>query len=214
MTAAFTYTAANWQRDLRHLLDGVEFDLCHGGNRKSRQVALSFFRSNSFSYYVTNSSLTTEWAAMLVYMKTLIDDILTQNTPSTNYQTLMSVSPATLQIKNATISEEPGAQTVVDSLIDISRSALVANSATSTTYNVTAATYNGVTGDMDLTIGSHTLPVNTKIILKTNSLTFTCAKDDHATNHPYPRSSDPYSNKYTSILSTTTNTFNINVGTS
>ena len=95
--------------------------MSHGGNRKSRQVALNFFRSNSFSYYVTNSSLTTEWAAMLAYMKTLIDDVLTQNTPSTNYQTLMSVSPATLQIKNATISEEAGAQTVVNNLINVSR---------------------------------------------------------------------------------------------
>ena len=211
-SASFTYTAANWSRDLRHLLDGVEFDLSHGGNRKSRQVALNFFRSNSFSYYVTNSSLTTEWAAMLAYMKTLIDDVLTQNTPSTNYQTLMSVSPATLQIKNATISEEAGAQTVVDSLINVSRDAIVSNSATSTTYNVTAATYDGATGDMDLTIGTHSLAVNTKIIIKTNSLTFTCDKDNNVSQKTYPRTTDPAYVTPIAITSTTGTTIRVNVG--
>ena len=211
-SAAFTYTAADWSRDLRHLLDGVEFDLSHGGNRKSRQVALNFFRSNSFSYYVTNSSLTTEWAAMLAYMKTLIDDVLTQNTPSTNYQTLMSVSPATLQIKNATISEEAGAQTVVNNLINVSRDAIVSNSATSTTYNVTAATYDGATGDMDLTIGSHSLAVNTKIIIKTNSLTFTCDKDNNVSQKSYPRTTDPAYVTPIAITSTTGTTIRVNVG--
>ena len=211
-SAAFTYTAADWSRDLRHLLDGVEFDLSHGGNRKSRQVALNFFRSNSFSYYVTNSSLTTEWAAMLAYMKTLIDDVLTQNTPSTNYQTLMSVSPATLQIKNATISEEAGAQTVVNNLINVSRDAIVSNSATSTTYNVTAATYDGATGDMDLTIGSHSLAVNTKIIIKTNSLTFTCDKDNNVSQKTYPRTTDPAYVTPIAITSTTGTTIRVNVG--
>ena len=211
-SAAFTYTAADWSRDLRHLLDGVEFDLSHGGNRKSRQVALNFFRSNSFSYYVTNSSLTTEWAAMLAYMKTLIDDVLTQNTPSTNYQTLMSVSPATLQIKNATISEEAGAQTVVNNLINISRDAIVSNSATSTTYNVTAATNDGATGDMDLTIGSHSLAVNTKIIIKTNSLTFTCDKDNNVSQKTYPRTTDPAYVTPIAITSTTGTTIRVNVG--
>ena len=211
-SAAFTYTAADWSRDLRHLLDGVEFDLSHGGNRKSRQVALNFFRSNSFSYYVTNRSLTTEWAAMLAYMKTLIDDVLTQNTPSTNYQTLMSVSPATLQIKNATISEEAGAQTVVNNLINVSRDAIVSNSATSTTYNVTAATYDGATGDMDLTIGSHSLAVNTKIIIKTNSLTFTCDKDNNVSQKSYPRTTDPAYVTPIAITSTTGTTIRVNVG--
>ena len=211
-SAAFTYTAADWSRDLRHLLDCVEFDLSHGGNRKSRQVALNFFRSNSFSYYVTNSSLTTEWAAMLAYMKTLIDDVLTQNTPSTNYQTLMSVSPATLQIKNATISEEAGAQTVVNNLINVSRDAIVSNSATSTTYNVTAATYDGATGDMDLTIGSHSLAVNTKIIIKTNSLTFTCDKDNNVSQKTYPRTTDPAYVTPIAITSTTGTTIRVNVG--
>ena len=211
-SAAFTYTASDWSRDLRHLLDGVEFDLSHGGNRKSRQVALNFFRSNSFSYYVTNSSLTTEWAAMLAYMKTLIDDVLTQNTPSTNYQTLMSVSPATLQIKNAAITEEVGGQAVVESLIDISRNAIVSNSATSTTYNVTAATYDGATGDMDLTIGSHSLAVNTKIVLKTGSLTFTCDKDNNVSQKSYPRTTDPAYVTPIAITSTTGTTIRVNVG--
>ena len=117
---------------------------------------------------------------MLAYMKTLIDDVLTQNTTSTNYPNINECFPATLQIKNAAITEEVGGQAVVESPIDILQEMLLyLNSATSTTYNVTAATYDGATGDMDLTIGSG-LAVNTKIVLKTGSLTFTCDKDNNA----------------------------------
>lgn len=74
--------------------------------------------------------------------------------------------------------------------------------------------YDPVSGIATITVSNHGFSIGERIKLDDGSLTFTCDKDDHATNHPYPRSSDPYSNKYTSILSTTTNTFNVNVGTS
>mgnify|MGYP007045175115 CR=1 FL=1 len=49
-------------------------------------------------------------------------------------------------------------------------------------------------------------------LLKTNSLTFTCAKDDHATNHTYPRTTDPAYATPISVTSTTGTTIRVNVG--
>ena len=44
---------------------------------------------------------------------------------------------------------------------------------------------------MDLTIGSHSLAVNTKIVLKTGSLTFTCDKDNNVSKNRNSRTIDP-----------------------
>ena len=41
---------------------------------------------------------------------------------------------------------------------------------------------------------------------------FTCAKDGHASNHSYPRTTDPIHNKNVAIGATTQNTVTLNVG--
>ena len=53
--------------------------------------------------------------------------------------------------------------------------------------DVTNATYNGVTGDLVLTIGSHSYTTSNTVKIAPNSLTFTCDKDNNATDHSYPR---------------------------
>ena len=62
-------------------------------------------------------------------------------------------------------------------------------------YTPSAGSYNPVTGDMSLTVGSHTMRVGETVTIADNSLTFTCAQDNHQTDHTYPRSTDPYSGK-------------------
>ena len=42
-----------------------------------------------------------------------------------------------------------------------------------------------------------------------NSLVFTCAQDNNATNKSYPRSTDPISNKWTKITVSDANTFSV-----
>ena len=54
-------------------------------------------------------------------------------------------------------------------------------------YNVSDASYDPNSGKMVLTIGSHDLDVGTSIKIADNSLTFTCDKDNNATQHSYPR---------------------------
>ena len=89
-------------------------------------------------------------------------------------------------------------------------------------YTPTGATYTGATGVMVLTIGNHNFVQNDKIRIAPGSLVFTCAKDSHATHHPYPRSrnvpnaigTDPYYNKDVTITATTATTITMNIGIS
>ena len=77
------------------------------------------------------------------------------------------------------------------------------------------ATYNPVTGVLSLTFASaHSMSTGDTITLDNNSITFTCDKDNHATNHAYPRATDPASGATLAITKTSNTAFTINVGTS
>ena len=81
-------------------------------------------------------------------------------------------------------------------------------------HNVSAATYYETTGDMKLSIGTHTLTDAASIKIQTDSLRFTCSKDSYATQHRYPRKGDP---KYDGMVVTgvaSDTQFTVNVGTS
>lgn len=55
------------------------------------------------------------------------------------------------------------------------------------TFDVTAANYDPESGDVELTIGSHTLSKYESIKLRDESLVFTCDLDNNATEHAYPK---------------------------
>jgi len=59
-------------------------------------------------------------------------------------------------------------------------------------WDVTAATYDPASGDVVLTIGAHSLPVGTKVKVKTESIAFKCGKDNYKTEHAYPRAARAY----------------------
>ena len=73
-------------------------------------------------------------------------------------------------------------------------------------------TYNGVTGDMVLEIGSHSLTTSNTVQIATGAVTFTCDKDGHQTNHSYPRASDPVAGTNIAITAVTATTITVNVG--
>ena len=81
-------------------------------------------------------------------------------------------------------------------------------------HTVTNATYNPSSGITTITINNHGFANGSFIKLNQHSLRFTCDKDSNATNHDYPRISDPIYNKWIPISNSTTNTFEINVGVS
>ena len=80
---------------------------------------------------------------------------------------------------------------------------------------VTAAsgtTYDPTTGDMILEIGSHSLTTSNTIQIANDAVTFTCDADSNATNHSYPRATDPVSGQNIAITGVTATTITVNVG--
>ena len=75
----------------------------------------------------------------------------------------------------------------------------------------TGASYSGTTGICQITSNNHGLIDGDYVKLRDGALTFTCAEDSNATNHPYPRHTDLASNKWLKVTNVTTNTFDIQV---
>ena len=71
-----------------------------------------------------------------------------------------------------------------------------------------------MTGLLVIGIGSHSLTTSNTITIDNGGITFTCDADDNATDHPYPRATDPASTKILTISAVTSDTFTVNVGTS
>jgi len=107
------------------------------------------------------------------------------------------------------------------------------NPSNGTKFNVTDAVYNGgpgtktihgislAEGEIVLTIGTHNLQANDTISIADNSLIFTCTMDNRATEHAYPRPTDPASvntsdlnNGVLSVSIFSTTQIRVNVGAS
>ena len=91
----------------------------------------------------------------------------------------------------------------------------VADAISSGASNFTAqagTTYNPVSGDMQITLGTHSLTTANTIQIADGGITFTCDADNHATNHSYPRSTDPVSGTNIAITAVTATTITVNVG--
>jgi len=88
------------------------------------------------------------------------------------------------------------------------------NSASSFTVNVGASSGGDYTHYfISATPNGIKKAINT-IGIATGAITFTCSKDNYATLHPYPRTTDPAHNATLGIEAVTTNSFTVNVGTS
>ena len=87
------------------------------------------------------------------------------------------------------------------------------SSSSLTTFSVSTATYDHTTGDLVLTIGSHSLTTSSRIALAGESIVFTCASDGNDREIAYP---DKDSASYNSVLPVTAfgaTTITVNVGT-
>ena len=79
-------------------------------------------------------------------------------------------------------------------------------------FTPTGAVYNPITGFMDLTITGHPFVDGDRIKIAANSLTFTCGKDGNTSNKTYPRTTDPYYDKWIGVQKVDANTIKVNVG--
>ena len=82
------------------------------------------------------------------------------------------------------------------------------------TWSPTAATYTPATGDLVFTMAGHTMTTSDTVTLGEGCFTFTCDADGHATNHAYPRTTDPAYNTPLAITNVNGDLVTINVGAS
>ena len=206
---------------------------------------------------VTVAGVGTTTPTDATYDPTTGDLVLTIPSHSYNTTQVLGFSTDALtfscsQDRNATDHSYPRAN---DPIIGIGTTAITSTTtntvtvnvgtAPKVTFDVSDATYTPTTGDLALTIGSHTLKGSTshtlttctytpttgimtcfvsgvgigtsifsngdRVKFATDSLTFTCAEDSHATNHTYPRAGDYANNKWLAISGVTTNSFEVQV---
>jgi len=92
---------------------------------------------------------------------------------------------------NLPLSTYTGAHTFVSGSSDLAN-AIALSSNTSTKFAITNAAYDSATGKLTLTTSSaHSQSAGTEIRILKESLTFTCTLDNNATEHSYPRETDP-----------------------
>jgi len=84
-----------------------------------------------------------------------------------------------------------------------------------TMFNVYDAVYDGLSGEVTLTIGPNNLANNDTVMLVEDSLIFTCTMDHHDSEHAYPRATDPAANAALGIgVGQANSSIRINVGKS
>ena len=82
------------------------------------------------------------------------------------------------------------------------------------TVTPTTASYVASTGVMTLTVPNHQFATGDFVKIADNAITFTCTMDSNATNHSYPRSTDPFSGEWIAVTKIDANNFSVNVGKS
>ena len=92
----------------------------------------------------------------------------------------------------------------------------VASNGNTNTYTAKpGTTYNPATGELVLQFsGVHGLTTVNKLTINDGAVTFTCDRDSYATEHSYPRPTDPASGQALTITAVTNTTVTVNVGTS
>ena len=81
------------------------------------------------------------------------------------------------------------------------------------TLTASSAAYDPTTGILTITSNGHGLSNGATITISEESLTFTCSLDNYATEHSYPRTTDPTFGQNLTVSNASTNTFDVNVGT-
>ena len=79
---------------------------------------------------------------------------------------------------------------------------------------ISTATYDSTTGLLSITSANHGIETGDNVQIPVNSIVFTCSQDSHATNHSYPRATDPAANRWLEATKVDDNTIQVNVSPS
>jgi hypothetical protein len=149
----YTSLGSEIERDAGYVLEGVIFDVGHGGTAKTVTNARAYLNLAGTGYINTaTQSQITQFVGAQSYMSTLLGNILAGTAPSSNYQSLNSVGTVASQIFDTTLTAETGSTALAQSLITIVTNALTAGVSTgippasqpNTTISVKTGTFNEV----------------------------------------------------------------------
>ena len=122
-TNAFTYDKALCLRDMKKIVKAVGYDISHGGNVETRKTAQSYFTEAGASYILGQE---TETVASINYSLEVVDAVLSNVAPATNYQTENSVATPVTQTIDGTLTEEADAETTYDTLVGLVTASITA----------------------------------------------------------------------------------------
>ena len=140
-------------------------------------------------------------------MRTTMIKPNTGNVSSTQKITLATVPDAATRVRGETATNgTQGAHTF------ISATANCIQVTGAGTLDVSDATYDPDTGVLQLTSVGHGLTSTDTVTIANTSLTFTCARDSHGSNHAYPRATDPVAGAAIAVSVSGDDVFSVNVG--
>ncbi|AIX17954.1 structural protein [Synechococcus phage ACG-2014b] len=180
----------NCEDDIEDIIEALVEDLRNGSNNHIWDAS---------ALYVDRTDVN---AVALNHVETEIDETVWA------YNKLGDFIPYIINNVLWTVSGSHGLTQYTDTTLTDSNNTVYAQ------FTPTAATYNASTGEMELTIGTHSLTTSSQISLSTGGIVFTCSSDNDVTQHAYPRSDDPAHQSVLKVSATTATTITINVGAS
>jgi hypothetical protein len=154
-TGTYSYSSTKAERDAGLIIQGVIFDITHGGTYQTTTNANSFFSNGSYVSGVNTYDIT-PFVSSLNYLKnTLFTNVLANTAPGTNYQTLIGITSGNQAIQqiNTNYTAESAAISQSPTLVSIVTTALVAGTNINTvpavinpttTISVKTGTYNEI----------------------------------------------------------------------
>jgi hypothetical protein len=166
-TATFNYTQSKAERDTGTVIDGIIFDLTHGGNLYSETATKAYFKTLTSFTSTGTTQQAPVFAGSLSYLKdTLFPAVMANSAPASNYQTIRSISTKAIQNTTTVTTSliESGSIGTAQGLLAIITGALAAGtygnipqeSRPHTTVYLKTGTYNEY--------GPIVIPVDTAIV--------------------------------------------------
>ena len=117
---------AKCRRDIGYITDAIIWDVTHGGNKRSRDATMTFFQANGNLLASIADEVAQTNAAITFARDLMINSILANSAPATNYQSSMSFTPAHSQVIDANYTAETDTSALITSNIKITTDALTA----------------------------------------------------------------------------------------
>lgn len=113
-TTVSAYNIATCERDVEYLIDSICFDIKYGGNKQAIQSGTYYYSYSDQGNFVDKEKSQT--AAAYRYIKTLVDDVITNTAVASPYQTAVSQNTSGVP---ATVTEVTEVEALIENIVNI-----------------------------------------------------------------------------------------------